>query len=124
MAAYIIEISNEEQVEKWVSKLIAEDRLEEFYNSRYWRRVRKEVLKEYKYECQDCKAKGFYSKADAVHHVQYVRKHPRYALSKVYVFQGKVYINLIPLCHDCHELRHPERLRKEKKEPLTEERWD
>lgn len=112
----------EEQVERWVSKLIAEDRLKDFYNSRYWRKVRKEVLKEYKFECQDCKAKGFYTKADTVHHNQYVRKHPRYALSKTYVFKDKVYINLIPLCHNCHEIRHGYR-QKEEKEPLTIERW-
>lgn len=48
----------EEQCGKWVSKLIDEDRLHEFYVSRYWRRLRKELLEEYKHECQDCKAKG------------------------------------------------------------------
>lgn len=112
----------EEQCGKWISKLIEEDRLEEFYNSKEWRHLRIEVLIEYKYECQRCKAKGFYTKATTVHHVQYVRKHPRYALSKIYVFKGVVYINLIPLCHNCHEEIHGYR-QKEKKKPLTEERW-
>jgi 5-methylcytosine-specific restriction endonuclease McrA len=112
----------EEQVYEWISKLIRENRLEEFYNSKEWRHLRKEILIEYKYECQDCKAKGIYTKANHVHHVQYVRKHPRYALSKVYIFQGVVYINLIPLCHDCHERRHGYR-QKDKKELLSEERW-
>lgn len=115
-------ILNQDEVGKWISKLIAEDRLEEFYNSKEWRHLRKEVLIEYKYECQDCKAKGFYSKANTVHHVQYVRRHPRYALSKTYMFQGKEYKNLIPLCHDCHEEVHGYRV-IEKKEPLTVERW-
>lgn len=115
-------VSNQDEVGKWVSKLIAEDRLEEFYNSKYWRRLRKEVLEEYKHECQDCKAKGYYTEANHVHHIQYVRKHPRLALSKTYIFQGKEYINLVPLCHDCHEARHGYR-QKEKKEPLTVERW-
>ncbi len=54
-----------------------------------------------------------YTKATHVHHVQYVRKHPS---------QGVVYSNLIPLCHDCHEEVHGHR-QKEKKEPLTVERW-
>ena len=117
-----LNIFNQDQVGRWISKLIAEDRLEEFYNSKYWRRLRKEVLEEYKQECQDCKAKGFYKKADTVHHQQYVRKHPRLALSKTYIFQGKEYINLVPLCHNCHEARHGYR-QKEKKKPLTEERW-
>lgn len=113
---------NEDQVYQWISKLIAEGRLEDFYNSPEWRKLRKEVLAEYKNECQDCKAKGYYTKADTVHHQQYVRKHPRLALSKTYVFQGKVYKNLIPLCHDCHERRHGYR-QKEEKKLLTEERW-
>lgn len=113
---------NEEEVSKWITKLIAEDRLEEFYNSKQWRKLRKEVLKEYKGECQMCKAKGFYTKANTVHHVQYVKKHPRLALSKTYIFQGKEYKNLIPLCHDCHEDIHGYR-QKEKEKPLTEERW-
>lgn len=115
-------VDNQDEVGRWVSKLIAEDKLEEFYNSKYWRHLRKEILIEYKYECQDCKAKGYYTKANHVHHQQYVRKHPRYALSKVYMFQSVICINLIPLCHDCHEARHGYRV-KEKKEPLTIERW-
>ena len=112
----------EEQCNEWISKLIAEDRLNEFYSSPEWRRLRKEVLNDYKSECQDCKAKGIYTKANTVHHQQYVRRHPRLALSKVYMFQGKEYQNLIPLCHDCHEIRHGYRA-KERKEPLTEEKW-
>lgn len=112
----------EEECGKWVRKLIAEDRLDKFYSSPLWRRLRRKVLTEYKHECQDCKAKGFYKKADTVHHVQYVRNHPRLALSETYTYQGKEYRNLVPLCHDCHEQRHGYR-QKEKKKPLTEERW-
>jgi 5-methylcytosine-specific restriction endonuclease McrA len=115
-------VLNEDEVGVWVSKLIAVNKLEDFYNSKYWRKVRKEVLIEYKSECQDCKAEGFYTKATTVHHQQYVRKHPRLALSKTYMFQGKEYKNLIPLCHNHHEIRHGYR-QKEKKEPLTIERW-
>ena len=112
----------EEQCGKWVRKLIAEDRLHEFYVSKQWRRLRKEVLAEYKNECQDCKAKGFYTKANTVHHNQFVRRHPRLALSKTYIFKGKEYKNLVPLCHMHHEIRHGHR-QKEVKEPLTQERW-
>ena len=114
---------NEDSCAKWVSKLISEDRLHEFYVSPSWRSLRKEVLEETKKDgCQDCKAKGFYTEASHVHHNQFVRNHPRLALSKIYTFQGKEYINLVPLCHDCHEQRHGYR-RKEVREPLTEERW-
>ena len=111
----------EEQCGKWIAYLIQIDRLDLFYNSKYWRRLRKEVLEEHKNECQDCKDKGYYTKANTVHHQQYVRRHPRLALSRTYTFQGREYINLVPLCHDCHEIRHG--YRQKEKKLLTEERW-
>ena len=119
-----ININNQEEVGKWIQQLIDEKRLHEFYTSSAWLNLRDEVLREHKYECQECKKRGFYTKANHVHHVQYVIKHPRLALSKTYIFQGKEYKNLIPVCKKCHEtVCHPERLRWNAKEPLTEERW-
>lgn len=112
----------EDECSKWISNLIAINRLDKFYNSIEWRHLRKEIIEEYHGECLICKQKGFYTKANTVHHKQYVRKHPRYALSKTYVFKDKEYINLIPVCHNCHEELHGYR-QKEKKEPLTKERW-
>lgn len=113
---------NQDELERWISRLIAAHNLHEFYTSGLWLKLREEVLDEFKHECQHCKARGFYTKADTVHHVQYVKKHPRLALSKFYEFAGKVYRNLIPLCHDCHERVHEYR-QKDKPKPLTEERW-
>jgi 5-methylcytosine-specific restriction protein A len=107
---------------QWITKLIKADNLHEFYTSSQWLKLRAEILAEYKHECQDCKAKGFYTKANHVHHVQYVRKHPELAMSRVYMFGDKEYVNLIPLCHNCHEVRHGYR-QAVKKEPLTVERW-
>ncbi|MCG8400641.1 MAG: HNH endonuclease [Firmicutes bacterium] len=115
-------ILNQEEVKIWVQGFIVSNNLHAFYTSSEWLRLRKEVLKEHKYECQHCKQKGFYKKADTVHHVQYVKKHPALALSKTYIFQGKEYKNLIPLCHNCHEVVHSHR-RKSIKKPLTVERW-
>ena len=115
-------IKNQDEVGCWVQKLIDEDNLHAFYTSSAWLNLRKETLREHKNECQDCKSRGFYKKANHVHHVQYVIKHLRLALSKTYIYQDKEYKNLIPLCHDCHEQRHGYR-QKEKKEPLTKERW-
>lgn len=112
----------EEQASKWVSKLIEEDKLHSFYVSPEWRKLRKEVLEEAKYECQICKVRGFYTKANHAHHVQYVRKHPRYALSKTYMFKGEEKKNLLAVCHNCHEELHGHRQSKKDK-PLTEERW-
>jgi len=111
-----------EVVGNWVRELINKNNIHAFYTSNAWIKLRDQVLKEYKYECQRCKEKGFYKKATHVHHVQYVKKHPELALSRTYIYQGKEYINLVPLCHHCHEEIHNYR-QKEKKEPLTKERW-
>jgi HNH endonuclease. len=120
----ILNIRNQDEVGRWVQQLIDENNLHAFYTSSYWLNLREEVLREHNYECQICKQKGFYKKANHVHHVQYLRNHPKLALSKTYIFQGKEYKNLIPVCKECHEtVCHPERLPKKKKKPLTEERW-
>ncbi len=107
-----------------MQQLIDEDRLHEFYTSSEWLNTREDVLNKYKRECQDCKKKGKYTKATIVHHVKHLRKYPKLALSKTYIEDGKEHIQLKPVCRDCHEyVEHPERLRWNKKEPLTEERW-
>lgn len=117
-------IHSQEEVGRWVQGFIEENRLDKFYTSGYWQNLRNEVLEEHKKECQVCKKKGFYAEANHVHHVQYVRKHPRLALSKTYVFEGKEYVNLLPVCKNCHEnVCHPERLRHRQKKLLTEEKW-
>jgi 5-methylcytosine-specific restriction endonuclease McrA len=117
-----LDLSNQVVVCQWINSLIDTNNLHAFYTSSEWLRLRAEVLDEYKHECQHCKAKGFYTKANTVHHVQYVKKHPELALSKTYIYMGKEYKNLIPLCHDCHEKAHGYRVNKNVK-PLTVERW-
>lgn len=110
------------QVGNWIRKLIDENNLHAFYTNSEWLKLRADVLDEHKNECQRCKERGFYTKANTVHHVQYVKKHPELALSKTYIYQGKEYKQLLPLCHSCHEEVHGYR-QKVKKKPLTEERW-
>jgi 5-methylcytosine-specific restriction endonuclease McrA len=117
-----MELSNQSIVGQWIRKLLEANNIHTFYTSSEWLKLRADVLDEYKHECQHCKAKGFYTKANTVHHVQYVKKHPELALSKVYIYRGKEYRQLIPLCHNCHEITHGYRVAK-KENPLTEERW-
>lgn len=117
-----INIYNQDEVGRWVQELIKQNRLHEFYTSSAWLNLRVEVLEEDKHECQRCKERGFYTKANHVHHVQFLKKHPRLALSKTYIYQGKEYRNLKSLCKNCHEIIHEHR-QKDKKTPLTEERW-
>ena len=94
-----------------------------FYENKLWRRLRKEVLRGDKYECLHCKAKGYYTRANTVHHVNYLKLHPELALEKFYKDDdGVVKRNLISLCHIHHEEIH-QWVRKELPIPLTIERW-
>ena len=94
-----------------------------FYDSKEWRKLRKEVLNKHKSECQVCKRKGKYTRATHVHHVMRLEDYPQYALDEYAMRDGQRIKNLEPVCKDCHEtVCHPERLRHWK-EPLTKERW-
>jgi 5-methylcytosine-specific restriction enzyme A len=118
----LIDIYNQDEVGRWIQSLIDTNNIHAFYISREWLNLRADLLDEYKHECQHHKDRGYHERADTVHHVQYVKKHPRLALSKTYVFEGKERRNLIPLCRTCHEIVHGYR-KKKKEKPLTEERW-
>ena len=113
---------NKLELKKWIKELLTQGKIDDFYKSKYWRRLRKEVLKEQKEECQECLKLGKRTKANTVHHVQFVDKHPELALSKFYAYKGKQYRNLICVCPDCHNKLHPEK-HKQKKELINEERW-
>jgi len=86
-----------------LKNLIKTDQLFKFYKSTAWINLREEVLKEQNFECQLCKAKGIYTKATTVHHVNYVRRVPRLALSRL-DDTGKP--NLIAVCPTCHNEIH------------------
>ena len=93
------------------------------YESREWRRLRKIVLIADKYECLHCKAKGYYTRANTCHHVNYLKLHPELALEKFYKDDdGVTKRNLISICKNCHELIH-QWVRKEAPEQLNQERW-
>lgn len=84
----------------WISQLLKENRLHDFYICKPWRHLRAEVLKEQHFECQHCKAKGQYSPATSVHHKKKLKYYPALALTKS---------NLEALCEDCHyKADHPE----------------
>ena len=94
-----------------------------FYVSPEWRRLRKQVLASDRGECLDCRRRGYYNKANTVHHVMHLDKHPELALSVEYVdSDGQTQRNLVSLCHECHEARHGYR-RKDGGHPLTKEWW-
>lgn len=114
----------EDQLEAWIKQLIKENKLYKFYKWHEWRELSAQVMKENNYECQLCKKKGIHTRARSVHHVQWVRKHPRLAMSRTYTYNGVVYQNLIPLCEACHNEQHQDkRITSEKKHFTNEERW-
>ena len=110
------------ELKKWIEELIREDKLYQFYKSKEWQQLKADVLAAAHNECVKCKAKGKISRATQVHHVQWVKRHPELALSRTYTYKGKIYPNLLPLCHKCHDEEH-ERFGNEKKKQFNEERW-
>ena len=116
----------EDQLEVWIKQLIKANQLYKFYKWHEWRELSDQIKKENNYECQLCKQRGIHSPARSVHHVQWVSKHPRLAMSRTYEYNGKVYQNLIPLCESCHNEQHPEKgVRNKGSEDrfTNEERW-
>lgn len=78
-----------------------------FYTGGAWLRVRGEVLAGDRFECQRCKGRGRYRRANTVHHVRAVEQFPELSLCKVFVgADGLAHRNLISLCRQCHEEIH------------------
>lgn len=113
---------DKKELAKWIRELEKEGKLYKFYKTKEWLELKKEVLKEAHNECVWCKEKGKISRAEEVHHIKFVKRHPELALSKYYTYQGKQYRNLIPLCHDCHDKAH-ERMKYKTKKGINDERW-
>ena len=102
-------MKTEKELVDWIEELIDADELWKFYKSKEFRKLKEEVLREQHHECQACKEKGILTKADTVHHIQYVRNHPELALSKTYTYMGREHRNLIAICRSCHNKVHKEK---------------
>lgn len=90
-----------------IKKLIEDNRLDIFYNSKYWRRFSKEVKREQNNECQICKSKGRYSPAKILHHVKHLKDRPDLAYSRYYIDENGVkQRQLLAVCFKCHEEEH------------------
>lgn len=112
---------SKEYLVRWINDLIKQDKVHLFYHSKEWLHLKKEVLKEQHYECQECLKQGILTKAYTVHHINYVKNRPDLALSKTYVDdKGIERMQLESVCEECHNKLHN---RFTKKMPLTEEWW-
>lgn len=112
-----------EQLLKLQEKISA-DNVDSFYHWKDWEQLRTEVLRMDNHECQICKRKGRYRRADIVHHVKHLKDRPDLALS---IWDGEER-QLVSVCRQCHEDLHPERTVRYRYgktvKPITEERWD
>ncbi len=86
------------------------DKVIEFYHSKEWQAVRREVLRRDKGLCQVCLKQGHITPANTVHHIQPIRTFKN----------GKNIIaggwdrrldpsNLEAICMSCHNKEHPEK---------------
>ena len=113
----------------WLTELEINNEMWKFYKCREWIQLRDKVLQEHHYECQICRSKGKITKAQTVHHVNYVKDRKDLALTRYVIDKdGNRIINLIPLCNTCHNnVHYNDKLGKKNnanKEDINEERWD
>ena len=107
-----------------IRELIASGDMFAFYNDRYWRKLSKKIIREHHKECLMCKAEHRLTRATLVHHVMHLREHPELAYSRTYTdADGKGHIQLMPLCHDCHERIHNRGIYAKRSGYTNEEKW-
>ena len=110
---------------KQLIQLIAQGKEDRFYDWPEWERLREDVFRLDKCECQRCRSvKHRYRKAVLVHHVKHLKDRPDLALSVFDPDTGER--QLVSLCRGCHEDVHPERQWRKvtKRDYVTEECWD
>lgn len=92
--------------------------VQKFYKSGAWNRKRQEILERDNYECQMCKEKGLFKKADVVHHIKHLKARADLGLTES---------NLLSLCNVCHNDVHPEKLNGYEvyyeRQKISAERW-
>ncbi|WP_431030043.1 HNH endonuclease [Lysinibacillus sp. LZ02] len=99
---------------QWLRKLITEDKVIRFYQWCEWRKLRKKALERDRYECQQCKHNGRYSKAENVHHLKEVKDYPELAMTLS---------NLESVCITCHNKEHKRFAKVNQPRFINEERW-
>lgn len=86
----------------------------QFYTSALWKRKRVEVLTLDKHECQLCKQRGKYTRAEIVHHVKHLRNRPDLALCVRDPETGER--QLVSLCRACHISIHTPQVGRDSKQ--------
>lgn len=99
---------------QWLLTLIRDDKLVRFYQWIEWRKLRLKALERDNFECQQCKRKGKYKKAQNVHHIKEVKLFPLLAMELE---------NLESICITCHNDEHKRLESKQQPRFTNEERW-
>ena len=99
---------------KKLLQAIQDGREDIFYNSRTWRKKRREIINSHNNECQICKEEGRVGRGEVVHHIKHLKDRPDLGMKDC---------NLTTVCKPCHNLLHPEKNGMETKAPINEERW-
>ena len=80
-----------------IKAMAAAGNMSAFYNEWSWRKLSAEIIKNGHNECEMCRRRGKYTPATLTHHVTPLRQAPELAYERS---------NLMPLCHDCHDMIH------------------
>ncbi len=101
-------MSNDKASQRYYDKYKRNKEAKAFYNSKAWKDKRAAIRRRDNYRCIPCWNNGTYSKGTIVHHKVELLDDWSLALEDS---------NLETVCHDCHEVEHPNRLMsKEQKE--------
>ena len=107
-----------------IKEMIEQGNVEAFYNDRYWRALSAQIIKEYHGECIMCKEAHKLTPATLVHHVNHLKDAPHLAYRRTFTAQdGTEQMQLMPLCHDCHEKVHERGIYAKPSGYVNEERW-
>lgn len=111
--------------EQWIRELIQQGKEYKFYKTKEWLQLRANILEKYHNECQECLKKGKYTEARNVHHINELKDRPDLALKEYYIDSntGEKKRNLIPLCIECHNIKHGRVCENRYKPQLNEEKW-
>ena len=108
-----------EHMLQYIKECVKEDRLYRFYKSKQMLELRKYVIRKHRTNCIRCRAYGKLTITNVVHHIIHVKDNPSLALMEN---------NLVPLCHSCHNVVHPEKqehFEKYLNKPrFNDERWE
>lgn len=76
------------------------DKYEQFYNSKEWKQLRRQVMQDNDYLCAECKRNGKIRQATQVHH--------KVPIEEDYGLRLE-YDNMEALCNQCHNVAHERR---------------